>query len=123
MRQTFTEKFENRKNIFRSNDEDVATSLSDNVNYVKLIAKKRIKAKNLKVKRKYLILQKRKKRLREFLRNDKVKTSLTRRRRTIEIDESFLTEVSKLKQQRLIINLKSTNLNIYYNKSFKKFKD
>ena len=41
----------------------------------------------------------------------------------IKIDENFLTEVSELKRQRLIIDLKFTNLNIYHDKNFKKFKN
>ena len=122
-KQTLTKKFENQENIFQSDDEDVATSSSDNVDYVELVAKKRKKTKNLKVKREYLILQERNKRLREFLRNDELKTQSTRRRKTIEIDESFLIEMSKLKRQRLIIDLKFTNLDIYHDKNFKKFKD
>ena len=65
--QILTEKFENRENTFRSDDENVATSSSDNVDYVELVAKKRKKTKNLKVKREYFILQKRNKRLRKFL--------------------------------------------------------
>ena len=44
-KQILTEKFENRKNIFRSDDEDVATSSNDNVDYVELVAKKRKKRK------------------------------------------------------------------------------
>ena len=61
--------------------------------------------------------------MRKSLRNDEVKTQSTRRRKTIEIDENLLTEVSELKQQRLIIDLKFTNLNTYHDKSFKKFKN
>ena len=121
--QTLTKKFENRKNISRSDDEDVATSSSDNVDYVELVAKKRKKTKNLKVKREYLILQKRNKRLREFLRDDEIKAQSTWRRKTIEIDENLLIEASELKRQRLIIDLKSANLNIYHDKNFKKFKN
>ena len=48
---------------------------------------------------------------------------LTRRRKMIKINENLLIKVSELKRQRLIIDLKFTNLNIYYDKSFKKFKD
>ena len=66
-KQTLTEKFENRKNISRSDDEDVATSSNDNVDYVELVAKKRKKTKNLKIKREYFILQKRNRRLRKSL--------------------------------------------------------
>ena len=55
-KQNFTKKFENRENISRNNDENVATLLNDNVDYVELVAKKRAKTKNLKVKRKYFIL-------------------------------------------------------------------
>ena len=49
--------------------------------------------------------------------------SLTQQRKTIEIDENFLTKVSALKRQRLIIDLKFTNLDIYYDKNFRKFKN
>ena len=52
-----------------------------------------------------------------------MKTSLTQQRKTIKIDEIFLTEILKLKQQRLIIDLKFTKFDIYHNKSFKKFKN
>ena len=123
LKQILTEKFENWENISRSDDEDIATSSNDNVDYVKLVAKKRKKTKNLKVKKEYFILQKRNRRLRKFLWNDEIKTQLTQRCRTIEINENFLIKISKLKRQRLIIDLKFANLNIYYDKSFKKFKD
>ena len=76
----------------------------------------------MKVKREYFILQERNRRLRKSLRNDEIKTQLTQCRRTIEINENLLTKVSKLKQQRLIIDLKFINLNIYHDKSFTKFK-
>ena len=39
---------------------------NESVNYVEFVAKKRAKAKKLKVKRKYLILQKKNKRLQKF---------------------------------------------------------
>ena len=57
------------------------------------------------------------------LQNDEIKTQSTRYRRIIEFDENLLTEISELKRQRLIIDLKFTNLDIYHNKNFKKFKD
>ena len=98
-------------------------SSNNNVNYVELVAKKRKKTKNLKIKRKYLILQERNKRLREYLQNDEIKTNSTRYCRMIKINENFLTEALKLKRQRLIIDLKFINFNIYHDKNFKKFKD
>ena len=49
-------KFENRENIFRNDNDDVVTLLNDNVDYVELVVKKKAKTKNLKIKRKYLIL-------------------------------------------------------------------
>ena len=55
-RQTLMKKFKNRENIFRSDNDDVVTSSSDDVNYVELAVKERTKMKNLEVKRKYLIL-------------------------------------------------------------------
>ena len=105
-RQTLMRKFENRENIFRSNNDDVVTSLNDNVDYVELVIKKKIKTKNLK-----------------SIKDNEVKASSTRHRKITEIDENFLVKVSKLKRQRLIINLKSTNLDIYNDKNFKKFKN
>ena len=67
LKQILIEKFKNRKNTFRSDDENVAMSSNDNVDYVELVAKKRKKTKNLKIKKEYLILQKKNKRLRESL--------------------------------------------------------
>ena len=61
--------------------------------------------------------------MREFLRNNKIKLSLMQRHRMIEINENFLIKVLKLKQHRLINDLKFANFNIYHNKNFKKFKD
>ena len=61
--------------------------------------------------------------MRKLLQDDEIKTQLTQRCRTIEIDESFFIKTSELKRQRLIINLKFANLNIYHDKCFKKFKD
>ena len=116
-------KFENRKNISRSDNDNVVTSSNDNVDYIKFVVKERTKTKNLKVKRKYLILQKRNKRFLKSIRNDEVETSSTRRRRITEIDEDFFTKTSKLKRQRSTIDLKSTNLDIYNDKNFKKFKN
>ena len=50
--------FENRENIFRNNNDDVVASSNDDVDYIKFIVKKKLKMKNLKVKRIYFILQK-----------------------------------------------------------------
>ena len=48
--------FENRKNIFQNDNDNVITSLNDDVDYVELVVKEEIKTKDLKVKRKYFIL-------------------------------------------------------------------
>ena len=58
-KQTLLKKFKNREGSSQNNNEDVATLLSDEVDYTKLAAKERAKTKNLKVKREYFILQKR----------------------------------------------------------------
>ena len=116
-------KFENRENIFRSDNDDVVTLLNDNVDYAELVVKKRTKTKNLKVKKEYLILQKRNKRLLKLIKNDEIETLSTRRRRITKIDKNLLAKTSKLKRQRSTIDLKLTNLDIYNNKSFKKFKN
>ena len=122
-KQILMKKFENRKNIFRNNNNDVVTSLNDNVDYVELAVKEKTKTKNLKTKKKYLILQKRNKQFLKLIKNDEIETSSTRRRRITKIDENFLAKISRLKRQRSTINLKSTNLDIYNNKNFKKFKN
>ena len=116
-------KFENRENIFRSDNDDVVTSSNDNVDYIEFVVKKKVKTKNLKAKKEYLILQKRNKRFLKSIKNDEIETSLTRRRRITKVDENLFIKVSKLKRQCSTIDLKSTNLNIYNDKSFKKFKN
>ena len=116
-------KFENRENIFWSDNDNVVTSSNDNVDYIEFVVKKKAKTKNLKIKRKYLILQEKNKRLLKLIKNDEVKMSLTRRRKIIKIDENLLAKVSGLKRQHSTINLKSTNFDIYNDKSFKKFKN
>ena len=116
-------KFENRKDIFRNNNDDVVTSSNDNIDYVELVVKKRTKTKNLKVKKKYFILQKRNKRFLKLIKDDKVEALSTRRRRITKIDENLLAKISKLKRQRSTIDLKLTNFDIYNDKSFKKFKN
>ncbi len=45
---------------------------NNKVDHAKLVVKKRAKTKNLEVKRKYFILQKRNKRLQKSIRNNKV---------------------------------------------------
>ena len=115
--------FKNRKNIFRSDNNDVVTLSNDNVDYTELVVKKRKKTKNLKIKRKYLILQERNRRLLKSIKDDEVETSSTRRRRITKIDENLFAKVLKLKRQRSTIDLKLTNLDIYNNKNFKKFKN
>ena len=49
-------KFENRKNIFRNDNDDIVTSSNDDVDYVEFVVKKKTKTKNLKIKKKYFIL-------------------------------------------------------------------
>ena len=116
-------KFKNQENIFRSDNDDVIMLLSDNVDYVELAVKKKTKTKNLKVKKEYFILQKRNRRFLKSIKNDEVEASSTRRRRITEIDENLFIKISKLKRQRSTIDLKLTNLDIYNDKSFKKFKN
>ena len=90
-------KFENRENIFQSDNDDIITLSSDDVDYVKFVIKKRIKTKNLKVKKKYFILQKRNKQFLKLIKNNKIETSSTRRRKITKIDKNFLAKTLKLK--------------------------
>ena len=116
-------KFKNQENIFRNDNNDIVTLSNNNIDYVELVVKKRTKTKNLKIKKKYLILQEKNRRFLKSIKNDEIETSSTRRRRIIKIDENFFMKDSKLKRQRSTIDLKSTNFDIYNDKSFKKFKD
>ena len=122
-KQILIKKFENWKDIFRNDNDDVTTSSNDNIDYTEFVVKEKAKTKNLKVKRKYLILQEKNKRFLKLIKNDEIETLSTRRRRIIKIDENLFTKISKLKRQRSIIDLKSTNLDIYNDKNFKKFKN
>ena len=123
LKQILMKEFKNRENIFWNDNDDVVTSLNDNVDYVKFVVKKKTKIKNLKIKKKYFILQKRNKWFLKSIKDDKIETSSTRRRKITKIDKNLFAKTLKLKRQRSTIDLKSTNLDIYNNKSFKKFKN
>ena len=123
LRQILMKKFENWKNIFWNDNDDVATSSNDDVDYIKLAVKERTKTKNLKVKKEYFILQERNKRFLKSIKNDEIEMLSTRRRRITKIDENLFTKTLKLKRQCSKINLKSTNFDIYNDKNFKKFKN
>ena len=90
-------KFENQKNIFRNNNDDLVTSSNNDVDYVKSVIKKRTKTKNLKIKRKYHILQKRNKRLLKSIKDDEIEKSSMRRRRITKINENLSAKTLKLK--------------------------
>ena len=122
-RQILMRKFKNREDISRNDNDDVTTLSNNNVDYVELAVKKKTKTKNLKIKKKYLILQKRNRRFLKLIKNDEIEASSTRRRRITKIDENFFAKTLKLKRQRSTINLKSTNFDIYNDKNFKKFKN
>ena len=83
-------KFENRKNIFRNDNDNVVTLLNDNVDYAEFIVKVRIKTKNLKIKKEYLILQERNRRFLKLIKNNEIKTSSTRRRKVQRLMKIFL---------------------------------
>ncbi|CAF9941977.1 MAG: hypothetical protein HETSPECPRED_004595, partial [Heterodermia speciosa] len=106
----------------------------DDVDYEALLAEKKRKIKRLKAKRQYEILQKRNKKLLKLLRVEEVALSLRRDRvrKTLESDFefsnsffgfSFETETSRRKKQRSFLVLKSTNLNNYHDKNFKKYQN
>ena len=95
----------------------------DAVDYTALVEKKRARNKNLKAKREYQILLKRNKRLQTPLRNDEVSVSIRRRRSAAQASDDFFDEISQLKRQRSVAELKSANLDLYYGKSYKEFKN
>ena len=48
---------------------------------------------------------------------------IRRKRNAARTNDDFFDETSQFKRQRSVVELKSTNLNLYYNKSYKEFKD
>ena len=98
-------------------------SENDAVDYTALIEKERARSKNLKTKREYQILLKRNKRLQISLRDDEISVSIRRRRSAARASDDFFDEISQFKRQRSIVELKSANLNFYYDKNYKEFKD
>ena len=96
---------------------------NDVVDYTALVEKKRAQNKNLKVKREYQILLKKNKRLQIFFRNDEVNVSIKRKRSVVQANNDFFDKIFQFKRQRSIAELKSANLNLYYNKSYKEFKN
>ena len=98
-------------------------SENDAVDYTALVEKERARNKNLKVKREYQILLKRNKRLQISLRDDEVSVSIRRKRNVVRINNDFFDEIFQFKRQRSVAELKSANLNFYYDKSYKEFKN
>ena len=49
--------------------------------------------------------------------------SIKRRRSVVRTSDDFFDEISQFKRQRSITELKSANLNLYYDKSYKEFKN
>ena len=95
----------------------------DVVNYTALVEKKRARNKNWKIKREYQILLKKSKKLQISFQNDDVNVLIKRRRSVARASDNFFNKISQLKRQRSVAELKSANLNLYYNKNCKEFKD
>ena len=98
-------------------------SENDAVDYTALVEKKRARSKNLKAKREYQILLKRNKRLQTSLRDDEVSVSIRRKRSVVRASDDFFDKTFQLKRQRSVAELKSANLNLYYDKNYKEFKN
>ena len=93
------------------------------VDYATFVKKKRTQNKNLKIKKKYQILLKKNKKLQIFIQKDEIQMSTKCKRNIISTSNDSLNKISQSKRQRSIVELKSTNLNFYYNKSYKEFKN
>ena len=59
----------------------------------------------------------------EIIRDDEFKMPATRWRRITEIDKDLLVKASRLERHRSTIDMKSTNFDVYNDKSFKEFKN
>ena len=98
-------------------------SENDVVDYTALVEKKRARNKNLKAKREYQILLKRNKRLQISFRDNEISVSVKRRRNVVRTSNDSFDETFQFKHQRSVAELKSTNLNFYYDKNYKEFKN
>ena len=98
-------------------------SENDAVDYTALVEKKRTRSKNLKIKKENQILLKRNKRLQIFFQNNKISVSIRRKCNVARASDNFFDEIFQFKCQRSVAELKSTNLNFYYNKNYKEFKN
>ena len=58
-----------------------------------------------------------------FIRENEVQTLTKRKRNIVLMNDNSSNEIFQFKRQRSIVELKSTNLNLYYDKSYKEFKD
>ena len=58
-----------------------------------------------------------------FIRRNKVQTLTKCKRNVVSTSDNFLNKTFQFKRQRLIVELKLMNLNLYYDKNYKKFKD
>ena len=76
-KQTFAKKLTNKLNFQVENNANTLLFCNNNkVDYAKLVVKERAKTKNLKIKKKYLILQKRNKRLQKSMRDKRLQKSI-----------------------------------------------
>ena len=98
-------------------------SENDAVDYTAFVEKERARNKNLKVKREYQILLKRNKRLQISFRNDEISASIRRKHSIVRVNDNFFDKTFQFKCQRSVVELKSTNLNLYYDKNYKAFKN
>lgn len=102
---------------------NVASSLGsdDEVDYQKLLVEEEAKGRRLQMKREFRIAQVRNKRLEEPLRDDEVKATSSRRPRVDDSDSDGNRPA--VKKQRFSRFIRSVNLDLYYGKSFKEWKE
>jgi len=100
-------------------DDAVPSSPSDkNIDYKKLLAEKQAKKHRLQTKRDFRIAQAKNKYLEEFFRQNEVRASSSRRFRENNFNSE--NDESTLKKRRSAQSIRSVNLDLYYEKNFKK---
>ena len=98
-RQTLIEELTDKLDFQIENNASILSSRNNNeVDYAKLVVKKRAKTKNLEVKREHLILQKRNKRLQESIRDDKVASQEQYRRYINNANKDSFDNIFALKK-------------------------
>jgi len=104
----------------QDNNAALLSSSNRDINYKKLLIEKQTKRRQLQVKQDFCVAQAKNKHLEESLRDNKLRAINSRCLRNNYFDSN---NKFSIKRQRSIQSIRSTSLNLYYGKNFKKYKN